>query len=647
MCGICGKLSYGSKPIDEALLKKMCKTLSYRGPDDEGFFLNSNFNAQNSKVQVGLGHRRLSIIDLSDAGHQPMSNEDETIWLVYNGEIYNFKEIKVELENKGHRFRSNTDSEVIIHLYEEEGIDCLEKLKGMFAFGLWDEHLQKLYLCRDRLGIKPLVYYWDGQNLIFASEIKSILCDPDVSKEIDWTSLNLYLTFNYIPAPKTIFKNLQKLEPGHYLLAENGTVVTKKYWDISTSTEQLKDKLRNESERIDFYKKRLFELMNKAVQRRLISDVPLGAFLSGGIDSSIIVALMARNSVIPVKTFSIGYKDLPLFDETKYAREVAQFNKTEHHEFKLSYKDILDVFPTVLETFDEPFADSSAIPTFIVSKETRKHVTVALAGDGGDELFAGYRIYQGEYLAKYYSLLPSILKEKMIHPIVNLLPDSRDRRYSEYIRRFKKFIMGMSNSFSERFYSWREIFSSDLRRNLIQQHLWDNISFQAGKGMFEKQLNQFIGDDINRMLYVDMKNSLPGDMLNKVDWMSMKNSLEVRVPFLDHELVEFVFQMEGDVKLKGLKRKYILMETFKDILPPTIHKRPKWGFEMPIGAWLRKDLKFLIDDFLSKDFINNQGFFDYEVIDSLVKNHMNKKMDTSWQLWNLIVFEHWYKSYFL
>jgi len=321
MCGICGKLSYGNKPIDEKLLEKMCKTLSYRGPDDEGFFCNSNLKTQNSKVHIGLGHRRLSIIDLSDAGHQPMCNEDETIWLVYNGEIYNFKKIRVELETKGHRFRSNTDSEVIIHLYEEEGIDCLKKLNGMFAFCLWDNGLQKLYLCRDRLGIKPLVYYWDGQNLIFASEIKGILSDPDVSKEIDWISLDLYLTFNYIPAPKTIFKNLQKLEPAHYLLAENETVVTKKYWDISTNSEQLRDKLINEGERIAFYKKRLYELIDKSVRRRLISDVPLGAFLSGGVDSSIIVALMARNSVIPVKTFSIGYKDLPLFDETKYARK--------------------------------------------------------------------------------------------------------------------------------------------------------------------------------------------------------------------------------------------------------------------------------------------------------------------------------------
>ena len=399
--------------------------------------------------------------------------------------------------------------------------------------------------------------------------------------------------------------------------------------------------------RIDFYKENLYKRMEASVQKRLVSDVQLGAFLSGGIDSSLIVGLMARNSEKPVKTFSIGYKDMPLFDETKYAREVAKFNKTEHYEFKLTYKDILDSFPSVLETLDEPFADSSAVPTYVVSKETKRHVTVALAGDGADELFAGYRMYQGEYLAKYYSLFPDILKEKIIEPFINILPDSRDKKHSEYIRRFKKFSKSMSGSLSERFYGWQEIFPVDLRQKLIKSHLREKIFFQEGKGIISQKLNEFAGDNINRMLYVDVKNSLPGDMLTKVDLMSMRNSLEVRVPFLDHEVVEFAFEMEGDVKLKGLKRKFILMETFKDILPQMLHNRPKWGFEMPIGAWLRKELKFLIDEFLSKDFINKQGFFEYDVIDCLIKKHLSKKMDTSWQLWNLIVFQHWFKRYFL
>ena len=625
----------------------MCRSLAYRGPDNEGVFVSSNSKFQDSKIQVGLGHTRLSIIDLSDAGHQPMCNEEETIWLVYNGEIYNFKEIRAELEAKGHRFRSNTDSEVIIHLYEEEGIDCLKRLNGMFAFCIWDERLQKLWLCRDRLGIKPLVYYWDGETLIFSSEIKGILCDHDVVKEIDWTALELYLTFNYIPAPKTIFKNIKKLEAGYYLLAEGKTVVTRKYWDIYSENTSLQKRPKRSFERLGFYKEKLYELMENAVQKMLISDVQLGAFLSGGIDSSIIVGLMARNSVKPVKTFSIGYKDMPLFDETRYSREVARFNKTEHYEFKLDSKDILDSLPTVLDTLDEPFADSSAVPTYVVSQKTKRHVTVALAGDGADELFAGYRMYQGEYLAKYYSVLPDILIKKIIEPFINFLPDSRDKRHSEYIRRFKKFTKGMSGSLAERFYGWQEIFPPDTRQKLIKHHLRNKISFQAGQEIISQKLNEFAGDNINRMLYVDVKNSLPGDMLTKVDLMSMRNSLEVRVPFLDHEVVEFAFEMEGNVKLKGLKRKYILMETFKDILPPMLHNRSKWGFEMPIGAWLRKELKFLIDDFLSKDFINKQDIFEYEVIDHMIKKHMSKKKDTSWQLWNMIVFQHWYKRYFL
>ncbi len=647
MCGICGKLNYGGKIVDEALLKRMCRSLAYRGPNDEGVFVNSNSKSQNSKIQVGLGHTRLSVIDLSDAGHQPMCNEEGTIWLVYNGEIYNFKEIRAELETKRHRFRSKTDSEVIIHLYEEEGIDCLKRLNGMFAFCIWDKRLQKLWLCRDRLGIKPLVYFWDGKTLIFSSEIKGILCDHNVVKEIDWTALELYLTFNYIPAPKTIFKNIRKLEAGHYLLAERKTVVTRKYWDIRTDVIPLQNKLEKSSERIGFYKERLYELMENSVQKRLISDVQLGAFLSGGIDSSIIVGLMARNSEGPVKTFSIGYKDMPLFDETRYSREVAKFNKTEHYEFKLDYKDILDSLPAVLDTLDEPFADSSAVPTYVVSQETKRHVTVALAGDGADELFAGYRMYQGEYMAKYYSILPDILKKKIIEPFINSLPDLRDKKHSEYIRRLKKFTGGMSSSLAERFYGWQEIFPSNTRQKLIKYHLRDKISFQTGHGIISQKLNEFVGDNINRMLYVEVKNSLPGDMLTKIDLMSMRNSLEVRVPFLDHEVVEFAFRMEGNVKLKGLKRKYILMETFKDILPPMLHNRPKWGFEIPIGAWLRKELKFLIDEFLSRDFINKQGFFEYEIIDCLIKKHLSKKMDTSWQLWNLIVFQHWFKKYFL
>jgi asparagine synthase (glutamine-hydrolysing) len=377
----------------------------------------------------------------------------------------------------------------------------------------------------------------------------------------------------------------------------------------------------------------------------MISDVPLGAFLSGGLDSSIIVALMARNSNRPVKTFSIGYKDLPSFDETRYAREVAGFNGTDHHEFKLGYRDILEAFPRVLENVDEPFADSSAVPTYIVSKETRRHVTVALSGDGGDELFAGYRMYLGEYWAKHYSKLPRLAREGVIAPIIQALPDSRDNPHLEMVRRMKKFVRGMSRSFADRFCGWREIFPFPLRQKLLCQALPDNLYLDHIRDVVSQRKAWFGNDFVNLMLYMDMRGLLPGDMLTKVDRMSMANSLEVRVPFLDHKFVEFAFQVPGDLKLKARGGKHILLEAFKDYLPPMIHNRPKWGFEMPIGAWLRNELKFLIDEYLDEGRVQKQGLFRSAVIQGLVADHMAGRQDTSWQLWNLIVFQNWYRRY--
>jgi len=639
MCGICGKLVFDGTRIGEDLFKNMCGSFSYRGPDDEGIFVSP---------PVGLGHRRLSIIDLSPAGHQPMTNEDGNIWLVFNGEIYDFQELRRGLESKGHTLKSRSDTETIIHLYEEEDTDCLKHLNGMFAFALWDGRKQKLWLGRDRLGIKPLNYYWDGRKLVFASEIKAILCDPDVPREIDAAALDLYLTLNYIPAPRTIFKNIRKLMPGSYLVAEKGEVSLETYWDIpvkSASAETPAARVGHD-ENIKDFKQTLYSLLEDAVRRRLISDVPLGAFLSGGIDSSIIVALMARNSARPVKTFSIGYKDLPSFDETKYAREVATFNKTEHQEFKLGHRDILDAFPKVLESLDEPFADSSAVPTFIVSRETRRDVTVALSGDGGDELFAGYRMYLGEYWSRYYAKIPVFFRNGIIAPLINALPDAREKPSLEMVRRMKKFVRGMSLAFPERFCGWREIFPFSMRQALLKEPPVENLYLRVIRKMVEEEKDHFGGDMTNLMLYMDVKGLLPGDMLTKVDRMSMVNSLEVRVPFLDYTLVEYVFRLKGHMKLKGKNRKYILMQTFKDLLPPSLHRRPKWGFEMPIGAWLRDELKFLIDEYLSEDLIKRQAFFNFEMIKRLINTHMNGRQDTSWQLWNLIVFQHWYRTYF-
>ena len=642
MCGICGIITKRSEGFEERLLEEMCRTIGHRGPDDDGIWV-----SEDSKFgKIGLGHKRLSIIDLSDAGHQPMFSKDGTLAIVYNGEIYNFKELRTELEKKGHTFQSQTDTEVILHLYEEEGLEAIQRLNGMFAFALWDEKNSRLWICRDRIGIKPLVYCWDGKHFVFASEIKALLCDPVISKNLNYEALYLYLSLNYIPAPYTIFDGIKKLEPGQYILLENGKLEIRKYWDIPQNTDPQVQQLPHR-EQHKIYEQQLFEILSDAVRIRMIADVPLGAFLSGGIDSSIIVALMAMHSKTPVKTFSIGFKDDKLYDETSYAREVAHLYKTDHHEFKLSYQELLDVFPEVLSTFDEPFADSSAIPTYIVSRETRKHVTVALSGDGGDELFAGYRSYLGEFFYPYYLMIPSIIRKGGFEKIINRFPDSRNVKILEYIRRLKKFIKGSQGNLPERLLSLREVFPLDLRQDILIKN-WNRMDRKRDDLALEwikKKIDSFQGDPINTILFTDVKNSLPGDMLTKVDWMSMKNSLEVRVPLLDHRVVEFAFNMPGPIKLRGGITKYILKETFQNILPKSLYRRPKAGFEIPISRWLKTDLRFLIDKYLGRERIVRQGIFDYPVIEKLIGYHMANKTDTSWMLWNLIVFQHWYESY--
>ncbi len=644
MCGFCGIIDTEGKEIKRKSIDRMNSLLSHRGPDDEGIYIeNKPHRSSTPVISIGLGHKRLSIIDLSKAGRQPMSNEDKSLWMVFNGEVYNYIKLKKEMENYGHHFKSQTDCEVVIHLYEQEGIESVNQLNGMFAFALWDSKAQILYLCRDRLGIKPLYYYRNANSLIFASEIKSILCDPQVPKEIDWNALNLYLTFNYIPAPYTIFENIKKLEPGCFIKFGKSIFQKKQYWDVRND----KRPYENNAENLDVYKKNLYGLLKDSVKKRLITDVPLGAFLSGGIDSSIIVGLMSQISSQPVKTYSIGYKDMPLFDETNYAQEVAKLNNTEHHEIMLTSKDVLNVIPEILNYFDEPFADSSAIPTCIVSRESSKYVKVALSGDGGDELFAGYRMYSGEYWYSFYRLIPSLIRNKLIKPLFQWLPASRDIYFLEHIRRMKKFISGTQDTLENRFFSWNEIFSESLRRKLIKEKPNDStINFSLGKDMIEKKMDCFYSDKINRMLYTDLRLSLPSDMLAKVDMMSMKNSLEVRVPFLDHRVVEYVFQMPGSLKLRAKKGKYILLETFKPLLPPSLLKKPKWGFEIPISRWLKSDLNFLIDEYLSKNLIKKQKLFDFRVIDGLVKNLSSNRFDTSWHLWNLIIFQAWYSKYF-
>jgi len=691
MCGICGKLTWNSREIGEKVLRGMLDALAHRGPDDEGVYL---YNSD--QTCVGLGHRRLSIIDLSAAGRQPLTNEDGSLQIVFNGEIYNFSVLREELRQKGHRFRSRTDTEVILHLYEEEGIACVKRLIGMFAFSIWDERRLTLHLVRDPAGIKPLVYYRDGQTLVFASEIKALLADPDIPRNIDRQSLELYLTLNYIPAPYTIFQNIQKLNPGCCLTIQGGQLRETVYWKLSAGREiqgtagegkalgvetpQMQPWAGNEAEA----RHHLFNTLSESVRSQMIADVPLGAFLSGGIDSSIIVALMARSSTRPVQTFTIGYTDMPMYDERAYARAVADMYATDHHEILLTSQDMISVVPEVLDSLDEPFGDSSAVPTYVVSRETRKHVKVALSGDGGDELFAGYRMYRGEELYQTYARIPAIIRKTLIEPLIAALPESRDAAIPEFVRRMKKFLKGAKgNNLAERFLLWNELFPEGQRgrllldnpslnrtagllnhgdrentqadgsmkySNSLEDRRFGSVKYATALDIFSSALasfrdDEFNGDALNRMLYADFTVSLPGDMLRKVDAMSMAHALEVRVPLLDHRVCELAFSMPGAWKLRKGQGKAILIDTFRDLLPPALHHRPKWGFEVPVSKWLKAEWRFLIDEYLSKEIIVKQGIFHYERVNELIVKLFSERFDTSWQLWNLICFQAWYYRY--
>jgi len=633
MCGICGKIDFTGSPVDENLLRRITDVMSHRGPDDSDVYLRHQGN-----IGCGLGHRRLSIIDLTEAGRQPMTNEDRTVWMVFNGEIYNFVALREELEKKGHHFNSRTDSEVIIHLFEEEGASGVARLVGMFALALWSEKTRTLVLARDQVGIKPLVYYWDGKVFLFASEIKSLLVDPDVRKEMDLEALDLYLSLNYIPAPHTIFRNIRKLRPGHILTVRDSVLKEEMFWDIDPG-------MSTKADHRDFEETKgvLFRTLENAVRSQMIADVPLGAFLSGGIDSSVIVGLMARNASRPVKTYAIGFADMPMYDESAYAREVAAFHQTEHHEIMLTSREIIDTIPAVLASFDEPFGDSSSVPTYVVARETVRDVTVALSGDGGDELFAGYRMYKGEAWHRRYRLFPRILRSGLLEPAIRSLPDSRDNKYGEQIRRIKKFLRGAKETFPERVLSWNELFSEESKKALLTGSY--GTDDPLAPGLFAVALNRLPTDYINRMLYADLKISLPADMLWKVDMMSMRHSLEVRVPLLDHRVCELAFRIGGEWKIRHGRSKYVFIETFKDILPQSLHNRPKWGFEMPISKWLKSDLRYLVEDNLSQERIIREGIFHYPAVKKLIDNLITNRSDTSWQIWNLIVFQVWYSHY--
>ena len=626
MCGISGIISKKTlSQNDIAQLSASVKAMNKRGPDSQGTFVHD---------KVGLGHARLSIMDTSSAASQPFVHEDGNHVLVFNGEIYNFKELREPLEKEGITFRTHSDTEVLLELYKKEKEKCIEKFVGFFAFAILDKRDGSVFIARDRFGIKPLYVYQDEQKILFGSELKSIMAF-DIKKDINFTSLYQYLQFNYIPGNQCIFKNAYQLQQGHYALVENNEIKISKYYEIPFTEGKYSNISYLEAQ------KKLIELLDKSVERRMIADVPLGAFLSGGTDSSIVTALASKKTE-KLNTFSIGYQDEPLFDETAYAQEVAKKFNTNHTVFKLTNKDLYNVLEEVLEYTDEPFADSSALAVYILSRETRKKVTVALSGDGADELFSGYNKHKAEYIMRHPSAAGSIINN--LGFLWKNLPQSRNSSIGNKIRQFDKFSSAAKLSSSERYWSWAGLMNEESAKEFLKVSFEQSL-YQAEKGKLLQGFSK--NGDFNEVLLADMNMVLPGDMLTKVDRMSMANSLEVRVPFLDHELVNFVFSLPEEYKICSTHRKRILQDTFKDILPERLYKRPKHGFEVPLLSWFRSDLKSMINnDLLSKELIEKQGIFNPEKIEQIkAKLNSSSPQDATAHIWGLIVFQYWWKKW--
>jgi len=625
MCGICGILYFNNnRTVSEPVLGSMCDTIIHRGPDDQG---------QVVLGQIGLGMRRLSIIDIS-TGHQPICNENNNLWIVFNGEIYNFKRLRQELKNFGHRFKTQSDTEIILHGYEEWGEAVCQRLNGMFAFAIWDKKKRSLFLGRDRLGIKPLYYYQDDQKLIFGSELKAILKHPGLDCTLDAVALNNYLTFEYIPAPRSIFCEIHKLRPGHWLKWQDDQLRDHPYWQLNPCENSISENEASE---------KLSVLLNDSVRMRLISDVPLGAFLSGGLDSSIMVAQMAKLMDQPVKTFSIGFKESS-YNELNYARAVADKYQTEHHEFIIE-ADALELTEKLIGHLDEPFGDFSIFPTYLVAKMARDYVTVVLSGDGGDELFAGYDTYRAHrFDRQYYHWLPKIVKHSFLEPFAKRLKPTEKKK--GWINSYKRFIQGTRLPKSLYHARWMVFMQAMERRKIFTDEVLDELAPIDPYDFIHEYSRHAEGlHDITRTGYIDVKSYLTDDILVKVDRMTMAASLEARVPFLDHRIVEFCYSLPPSFKMKGYKTKYLLQKTFWDLLPSEVQRRDKQGFSIPIKNWIRGELKPMMMDLLSEHRIRQQGLFRPETVQQWIQEHLEGSENHSHRLWALMVFQQWQEIY--
>jgi len=626
MCGIYGVLNFDrpEQPAD-AILAAMGGVITHRGPDDFGQYRGRG---------VGLGMRRLSIIDVS-GGHQPLSNEDESIWIVLNGEIYNFQSLRNELEAKGHIFRTRTDTEVIVHLYEQEGLEFLKRLRGMFGLAIWDAKRERLVLGRDRIGEKPLFVRREPGRLLFASELKSILQVEDVPRRLNRAALEEYLALGYVPSPLCLLEGMEKLPAGHYLVAEKGRTEIREYWDVPFGQPEK----HSEEEWIEQIRAKIHE----TVRMQLVSDVPLGAFLSGGLDSSTIVAVMAGLTGRPVKTYSIGYKgEHSYYNELPYASVVAKAFDTDHHEIVVQPA-VSELLPKLVWHLDEPVADSACLTTYLVSKLARESVTVILSGVGGDELFGGYRRYLGNSLMRYYSLLPGLVRRKWLPALLDRIPQDRHSTWKDYARYAAAFVKSAELEPASRYMGYVTLFAPQVQHELLQR---GTAAGSRDSNLTAAALQEFFArctdpDGLNRILYADLKTSLPDDLLAMTDRMSMAASIECRAPLVDYELVELMARMPSSFKVRGFAMKYLMKKAVAPWLPPEILKRKKRGFGAPIGAWLRKDLQPMVSELLSEDQIRRRGLFHWPAIQRLISDHAAERTDHTDHLLALVMLELW------
>ncbi len=637
MCGIAGwiNLENNRSQNSEAVLHAMCERMKHRGPDSEGLWTDET---------VALGMRRLSVIDLH-TGEQPVYSEDKSVVVMMNGELYNFREVRADLEKRGHKFVTSSDTEILPHLYEEYGEAMLDEINGMFAFALWDKRKQKLLVARDKFGEKPLYYGVFDNKLIFASEPKVLLANPSVKAEINTDALRSFLSFDYVPAPNSIYKGISKLPAAHFLTVEKGEIKTRRYWNLTWQkgrNPRVSKGANGNAPTLESSAEELRELLADAVRMRLVSDVPLGILLSGGVDSSTVAALATQFSTEKVKTFSIGFEE-DSFDESKYARQVAKHLNTEHYEEKLSVEKAADLITEIGTWLDEPMSDGSLIPTLLLSRFVRKHVTVALGGDGGDEIFAGYPMYYAHKVANIYGKVPSVLRNGLIEPIVNRLPVSNKNMSFDY--KAKRFVAASKYDTVTRHHSWFGSFSIDEQQSLLNKDVLAQTSSDIYRDAKDLLKICDAENEIEQMQFLDINFYMAEDILTKVDRASMAVSLEVRAPFLDPRVAQFAANIPLEYKLKGNKGKYILKKAVEPLLPKNILNRPKKGFGIPIADWLKGRLNPLMHDLLAPVRLKNQGLFNVEFVQKLIKEHETNTASHHKQLWTLLVFQHWFDNF--